>query len=74
MLCGLELGICFSSHYVCINVYVELLIDFTFFDILYLCNYCLFTQAVVEVAMDHSHDDSSGTFHFTLSWVLSSPE
>lgn len=42
MLCGLELGICFSSHYVCINVYVELLIDFTFVNILYLCNYCLF--------------------------------
>lgn len=47
MLCGLELGICFSFCYVCIDVYVELLIDFTFVNILYLCNNCLFTQAMV---------------------------
>lgn len=47
MLCGLELGICFSFCYMCIDIYVELLIDFTFVNILYLCNNRLFTQAMV---------------------------
>lgn len=67
MLCDLELGICFSFCYVCVNIYVELLVDFTFVNILYLCNYCLFIQAMVKAATGHSHDDSSGTFHSGLS-------
>jgi len=73
MLCGLELGICFSFCYVCIDMYVELLIDFTFINIFYLYNYCLFTQAMVKVAMGHTPVDSSGDFHFALSWVFLSP-
>lgn len=73
MLCGLELGICFSFCYVCIDMCVELLIDFTFVNVLYLCNYCLFTQTMVKVAMGHSHDGRSGDFHFALSWVFLSP-
>lgn len=62
LFCGLELGICFSSCYMC----VELLIDFTFVNILYLRNCCLFTQAVVEAAMGNSHADSSSSFHSAL--------
>lgn len=73
MLCDLELSLCFSSCYMCINMYMELLINSTFVNILYLCNCCLFTQAIVEVALGSSHGDSSGSFNFALSWVFPSP-
>lgn len=50
-----------------------LLIGFSFVNILFLCNCCLFTQAVGEVAVDNSHGDSSSSFHFALSWVFPFP-